>query len=757
MAHWGTYEVTAGLEGPRLHPINADPDPSPIGLHVLSDDLERLRVRRPSVRRAWLEGRSTARLGKDTFVELDWPTALDLAAGEIARVREAYGNAAIFGGSYGWSSAGRFHHAQSQVHRFLNAAGGYVRHVDSYSLGAANVILPHVVAPMDTLMAMHSSWDMLAKHCQLFITFGGLPAKNSQMNAGGVAKHNLRQGVQAMAREGVRIVNVGPVADNLEDAQGVEWLACRPNTDTALMIALAWVLLTENLHDRQFLDRCTVGFDRFAAYLRGEVDGIVHDPAWAEPICGIPAERITALARDMAASRTMVNVAWSLQRASHGEQPFWLVVVLAAMVGQIGTPGGGFGVGYGAANLVGSDSVRIKGPTLSQGVNSVAEFIPVARIADMLLKPGEPFTYNGASYRYPDIKLVYWAGGAPFHHHQDLNRLQRAWQKPEAIIVNEQYWTPTAKRADIVFPATLSLERDDIGSATLEPMMVAMRAARAPTGEARDDYDIFADLSQRLGCHETFTEGRTSEQWLRHLYGEARTVNAAKGIDLPLFDQFWEEGLIDFSSRSAPKVMLADFVENPASHPLATPSGRIEIGSSTIEAFDLIDCGGVPSWREPAEWLGSPVAARFPLHLISDQPARRLHSQLDASPHSMAGKPGGREPVFIHLDDAVKRGIADGDLVCVHNDRGQCLASAILSNAIMPGVVRLSTGAWYDPDPVTGLEKHGNPNVLTLDIPASSLSQGCAAQTCLVEISVWEGDPPPLTAHQVPPFGGLSS
>lgn len=757
MAHWGTYKVMPGVDTPRLQPIEADPDPSPIGLHVLDDKLARLRIRRPSVRRAWLERRSTVRVGDDAFVEVDWPVALDLAATEIDRVRATYGNAAIFGGSYGWSSAGRFHHAQSQVHRFLNAAGGYVRHVDSYSLGAANVILPHVVAPMDTLMAMHSSWDVVAESCTMFVTFGGIPSKNSQMNAGGVARHNLRKGLQAMAGRGTRIVNIGPVADNLSDAGDVEWIVCRPNTDTALMIAIAWVLMAEDLLDRDFLSRCTVGFDRFAAYLNGNVDGVVHDPTWAETICGVPAGRITQLAREMAASRTMVNVAWSLQRASHGEQPFWMVVVLAAMLGQIGMPGGGFGVGYGAANLVGSDSARIKGPTLSQGANPVSAFIPVARIADMLLNPGSPFTYDGQTYQYPDVKLIYWAGGAPFHHHQDLNRLQRAWEKPDTIIVNEQYWTPTAKRADIVFPATLSLERDDIGSATLEPMLVAMRAAMPPFAEARDDYDIFADLASRLGCRETFTEGRDTQQWLRHLYAKSREVNAANGMELPPFDQFWEDGLVDLQIHDAPRVMLADFVRDPAAHPLPTPSGRIEISSTTIEQFDLIDCAAYPTWREPAEWLGSAATSRFPLHLISDQPARRLHSQLDASPHSLAGKRGGREPVFINPADAASRGIADGDMVRIYNDRGQCMAAATVSDDIMRGVVRLSTGAWYDPDPVTGIDKHGNPNVVTLDIPASSLSQGCAAQTCLVEIGRWEGDVPPVTAHQLPILDGLTS
>ena len=189
-AHWGVYEVEYDEAGKaiRLHPFAKDPDPSPIGLHMLSDEVSRLRVRRPAIRKSWLEkgpGTASERRGQEPFVEVPWDEALDLVAGELKRVKETYSNKAIFGGSYGWSSAGRFHHAQSQVKRFLNCYGGFVRHMDSYSLGAARVLMPHIVAPMDELMSMHTRWDVLARDCKLFVTFGGVPRKNGQINAGG--------------------------------------------------------------------------------------------------------------------------------------------------------------------------------------------------------------------------------------------------------------------------------------------------------------------------------------------------------------------------------------------------------------------------------------------------------------------------------------------------------------------------------------------------------------------------------------------
>ena len=752
-AHWGVYEVEYDEQGQakQLHPFSKDPDPSAIGLHMLSDEVARLRVRRPAIRKSWLEkgpGTRNELRGQEPFVEVPWDEALDLVAKELARVKAAYSNRAIFGGSYGWSSAGRFHHAQSQVHRFLNSIGGYVRHQDSYSLGAARVLMPHIVAPMDELMSMHTRWDVLARDCKLFVTFGGVPLKNAQINAGGATLHHVKGGLRSMRESGVRFVNVTPTAEDLDTGGAVEWLAIRPNTDAALMLALCHTLLTENLHDRAFLDRYTAGFDKLAPYLADKT------PAWAEKITGIAAERIANLAREMAASRTTVSIGWSLQRSHHGEQPFWGLVTLASMLGQIGLPGGGFGVGYGPVNLMGSPHPRYFGPTLPQGTNAVPDFIPVARFTDMLLHPGERFDYNGQQRTYPDIKLVYWAGGNPFHHHQDLNRLRQAWRKPDSVIFHEQFWTPAAKMADIVLPATTTLERDDIGYGSREPYVIAMKKAREPIGEARDDYAIFNALAERLGAGAEHSDGRKSTQeWLAHLYEEARVKSAKAGVTLPAYEEFWEAGIAEAKGENREPVMLAAFRADPEANKLKTPSGRIEIYSEKIASFGYDDCPGHVTWLEPAEWLGSPVAKHYPLHMLSDQPADKLHSQLDHSPHSKATKIKGRQPVTMHPSDAAARGIADGDMLRVFNDRGACLAAARLSDRIRPGVVRLSTGAWFDPAETGSnrpLEKHGNPNALTLDIGASKLSQGCIAQTCLVEIERFDGPVPAVTAHQLP-------
>jgi biotin/methionine sulfoxide reductase len=195
------------------------------------------------------------------------------------------------------------------------------------------------------------------------------------------------------------------------------------------------------------------------------------------------------------------------------------------------------------------------------------------------------------------------------------------------------------------------------------------------------------------------------------------------------------------------------FRRNPETAPLPTPSGKIEIASATIAGFGYEDCPGHPAWRPPIEGAGAPRATRFPLQLIANQPATRLHSQLDFGATSQASKIKGREPVRIHPQDAARRGIRDGNVVRLYNDRGACLAAAVLSEELLPGVVQLSTGAWYDPeDP--GADKpicvHGNPNVLTRDAGTSKLAQGCTGQLTLVEIERFDGPLPPVKAFDPP-------
>ena len=367
----------------------------------------------------------------------------------------------------------------------------------------------------------------------------------------------------------------------------------------------------------------------------------------------------------------------------------------------------------------------------------------------MLLNPGKRFDYDGGSHVYPDVRLVYWAGGNPFHHHQDLNRLRRAFATVDTLVVQESVWTGTARHADVVLPATVTMEREDLGAAPTDPWLVPMHRIKTPFGEARDDYDIFTALAARLGTEAAFTEGRSTRQWLRHLYEPTRAGLHAAGWPAPDFEDFWAQGGLALPLAPDDGGKLAAFRADPAGKPLATPSGKIEIASATIAGFGYADCPGHPAWLPPRD---VPHAAA-PLHLVANQPATRLHSQLDFGAHSQAAKHRGREVARMHPDDAAARGVAEGDIIRLFNARGACLAAAALTPDVRPGVVNLSTGAWYDPADSAEdapLCVHGNPNVLTRDVGTSSLAQGCTGQLTTVEVERFGGNLPPVRAYDPP-------
>lgn len=754
LAHWGAYLAeVADNQIVQVHPHPLDHDPSPLLANIPGSTSSPARIRRPAVRAGYLEHGpgATRTRGMEPFVEVEWEQALDLLAAELNRVVTSHGPAAIYGGSYGWASAGRFHHAQSHLKRFLNLLGGFTSSVNSYSLGASPVILGHVLGDGVNPFQFATSWRQIVDEVELVVAFGGLPVKNTFVSPGGVSAHHMRAHLHAAADNGVRFVSLSPLRDDLGEV-AAEWIPTRPGSDVAVMLGIAYTLVTEQLHDRSFLARYTAGYDTFERYLLGATDGTPKSPEWAETISGVPAHRMVKLAREMAAHRTLVTVGWALQRAPYGEQPVWMAVTLAAMLGELGLPGRGFGHGYGSMAEVGAAPLVSELPSVPQGKNPVASFIPVARVADMLLDPGGSFDYNGRQLTYPDIRLVYWSGGNPFHHHQDLNRLRRAMGRPETVVVHEPFWTGMARHADIVLPSTVSLERDDLGGNRNDPMLIAMHRALEPHAEARDDFEIFSGLADRLGFGARYHENKTAHEWMRAMYDDwCDRVEAASGESLSSFEVFWEDGQV-----RAPVIenvtLLGAFRDDPVAHPLETPSGRIEIGSETIAAFGYDDCAGHPAWfhTETARNAGA-----FPLRLVANNPASRLHSQLDMGAYSQSTKIAGREPVRIHARDAQARGIDSGDIVLLRNERGACLAGAVVSEDILPGVVQLSTGAWYDPldwsDP-NALCVHGNPNLLTEDVGTSRLAQGCSGQLAWVEIERWTGPIPPIRAFNQPPF-----
>ncbi|KEZ75755.1 molybdopterin-dependent oxidoreductase [Salinisphaera hydrothermalis] len=733
--HFGTYRVDQTSAGPSLSAWEGDPQPTPFGLHYLELAQHRCRVAQPMVRRGWLENNSQSIRGADTFIPMDWDRATRLVAHEIERIARVHGNRSIFAGSYGWASAGRFHHAQSQIKRLLNLAGGFTASRHSYSYGTAGAFLPHVLGQdYAGTNACAPSWDQIAHHTDCLVAFG-LRLTNAQCDPGGVGRHTVEQWLTRALDRGMRLIVVSPDRADMPDHPNAEHLAIRPNTDTALMLACAYARIQNDTIDRKQIQRLTTGFDRLAAYVMGDSDGVPKTPAWAADVTGVNRSQIERFIEALRAPTSLLNLGWSLQRATAGEQPYWMAIALAAISGQIGRPGGGFAFGLGSVNSVGQPVRHLKTPGLDQGQNPVADFIPVAAIADLLANPGGTLEYNGRTLPLPDTRMVYWAGGNPFHHHQDLNRLRQAWQRPETIVVHEPVWTATAQHADIVLPSTLPFERNDIAVSSNDRTLVFNRATHAPYAEARDDHQICAMIAAHLRLADEFTEKRETDDWLAHLYAGYRE----RFPELPDYPTFRERGIHTLDAeQDAPRstTLLADFAAAPEACPLATPSGRIELFSETIASFGYPDCPPHPSWIAPEEWLGGERAQTYPLHLLSPQPTNRLHSQLDAIGASQYDKVAGREAAVFSREDAEARGIEAGDTVKLFNERGACLVGARVSSTLLRGVVLLPTGAWYTPedptDPMT-LELAGNPNTLTQDRRSSRLSQGSAAHSCLVE------------------------
>lgn len=441
LAHWGAF--SAVTENDRLigcEPFFADPDPSPMLNTIPELVYSDKRIRQPMVRRSWLKSRENSDRtlrGREDFVAVDWETALDLVADENRRVRERYGASGIFNGSYGWSSAGRVNHARTLVRRFYFQGGGGVDQQGNYSWGAAQFFLPYVIGTYMPLTGRVTDWPQVVEHAEIFVAFGGLALKNAQVASGGAGQHSLKPALEQLAAKGTPVINISPMRDDCPDFVNADWIPIRPNTDVALMLALGYEIAQRNAVDEAFLASHCTGWPQLRAYLLGESDGVAKTAGWASRITGIPPERIVRLAEQLTGKRSFITCSYSVQRAHRGEQPYWMMIALSSMLGQPGLPGAGFSFGHGSMNSVGNPRQDGPAPLMATGPNPSGLSIPVARISDMLLNPGQPYAFQGETLTYPDIHLVHWAGGNPFHHHQQLNRLVEGWQKPDTVVVQD--------------------------------------------------------------------------------------------------------------------------------------------------------------------------------------------------------------------------------------------------------------------------------------------------------------------------------
>ncbi|WP_419777121.1 molybdopterin-dependent oxidoreductase [Malaciobacter marinus] len=772
--HWGTSLVTIrnGVITDSK-PLDVDAQPSIMEKALKSRTYNQTRVEYPYIREGFLKNRhksDTTKRGKERFVRVSWEEANQIVYEELSRVQKSYGKDSIYAGSYGWFGVGKLNNPQTLLKRMLNTCG--VNFVDSkgtYSTGAVNVIAPYVIGTNHH--HRHTSLDLVAKHTDNIILIG-----NDMVNTNAIdwnapahkAYLKYEKIKEASKKRKMNIISIDPQITDTSKYFNAQNIQIIPNTDVALFIGIANYLYKNNLHDKTFLKRYTVGFDQFSEYIVGKKDNIDKTPKWASKITGIKEDEIINLAKTMVNGRTMLMIGWALQRGDHGEQTHWIVYTLAAMLGQLGKDGGGFGSSYqysnNGATLYNSPGVPgiTAGKAKSLGTGSYntsfsTKAIPVAKVSDMLLNPGKKIEFNGEEVEFADIKLVYWAGGNPMHHQQDRNKMVKAWQKPEVIINQDPYWTASSRMADIILPATTEIERDDIvaiGSKS-GAGIVAIKKGIEPIEESKSDYDIFRDICKKFGREKEFTEGRDQLGWVKHFYESSIRQAKARNIKLPSFEEFWEKGYVEFKEKTSQADTfnyMEDFIEDPLENPLGTPSGRIEIFSRKIASYKYDDCLGHPAWYEPAEYLGNSTKD-YPYHLVSPHPKFRLHSQLNNTILRNVYEIKGREPIYIHPKDAKKKGIKDGDIVLVSSKRGKILAGAIITKDIREKTVLVFEGAWYDPKYIEGLGTicvHGDVNVLTLDKGTSRLAQGNIAHTTLVTFEKYTGKIPPVTVFSKP-------
>ncbi len=787
-AHWGVLKLT--IKNGKC--VKSEPYTKLTKMdnplwHYTPDMIYKSRVRFAYVRKSYLANPDSPKpelRGRDEFVRVPYKDAIKLAAKELLKTRKQKGDNAICGGSYGWKSTGNVHNARVLLHRFLNVTGGFVGVTGDYSTGASQVIMPYVVGSIE-VYEQQTSWENILANSKYVVIWGADPLATLRISW----TINEQKGLEyfeKLKESKIKVICIDPIRTQTAKFLNAELIQPRPNTDVAMMLGMASHLISKKKVNYKFLEDYTTGFDKFKDYLDGKEDGVVKSVSWASKICGVSEKVIRNLAETLYDNPTMIMSGWGMQRAHHGEQPHWALVTLASMLGQIGTKGGGFGLSYhysgggvptckgGVVGGVSAGPVGIwkngkfKGMPKQTASAGGAEWLqdassfsfPLARIAEALLNPGKTLHTNGKTIKYPDMDLIWWSGGNPIVHHQDTNTNVRAWRRVRTVIVNEIYWTPTAKMADIVFPVTSPYERDDISMAGdySNSQIVPMKQAVAPVDESRDDYTIFADLCAEYGkaVYNAFTDGgKKPIDLVKTYYNGALKQTQSYGetfaTPMPSFEEFWAKNeplTFEPTMESLSWVRFGSFIEDPILNALGTESGLIEIYSKQIASYKYDDCKPHAAWFEPAEWLGNATKAA-PFHLLTNHPENRLHTQMCHTSLREKYAVQGREPLMMNDKDAKKLGIKNGDVVRVFNKRGEVLAGAVVTKDIMQGVMRLCEGGWYDPDE-RGLCKYGCVNVLTMDIPTSKLANGNCSHTCLVNVEKFTGKLPEVTAFSAP-------
>lgn len=666
-----------------------------------------------------------AERGEGKFRRISWEEAVSKIADATGQAKEQYGPGSRFViNAAGVSAAIR---GDRFMKNLLALDGGYLDYYNYYSAACAAYIAPYIYGKVRA--GNHESTYVDSK---LIIMWGfnpatchyGLGTKDFFMKA---------------KEKGAKIIVIDPRMSDTVMTMADTWIPIRPSSDTALIDAMAHTIWQEGLQDQQFMDKFCIGFDEehmpdgvpagesYHSHVFGFRDGVEKTPEWAEKITGIPASVIRELAVEYASAKPAALLpGFAPQRTMVGEQVCRGFVALACMTGNVGVSGGSTGIPY---LKEGHDA-----PGMSLLDNPYPGKIPVFQWTRAIDRPEtvnpEYTGLKGVDKLDSGIEVIYsLASGIVMNQHSNSNdtkRILRTEGKLSHLILSDLFMTPSAKFADILLPGVSFFEIDNIPSPWADDdYLLYNHHITQPLFGGRFEYEWIREVARLLGLKEEFDNGLSgADQWLRHIYEQCRKTET----ELPEFDDFKEKSFYVYESHKP----LVNFSENINDGvPFNTPSGKIEIFSKAL--YDMNrpeDIPGSPGHIYCAEGPEDPLKEKYPLQLIAYHTKRRCHSQNEENSLLEELDP---TALWINPADASARGISDGDMAEVFNDRGVIRVPAKVTHRISAGTVAISEGGWYRPAE-DGADIGGCINTLTMTDKATPVANGNPQHTNLADV-----------------------
>lgn len=675
----------------------------------------------------------TGRRGEGKFRRIGWDEAVGRIAAEWIRIRDAYGPASRFvvhgDGVSSMLSPG------AMMKRLLHLDGGRLGAYGSYSDGCAEFITPYIYGDP---RSGNSPEDL--PNSRMIILWGHNPEETL---FGVERRHYLGEA----KRSGAKIVVIDPRRSDSALAYGAEWIGIRPSTDSALADGMAYVIWTEKLWDKEFMDTFCLGFDEehlpegatpggsYERYLFGKQDGTAKTPEWAASITGVPAGVIIRLAREYATTKPACLLpGWGLQRTGNGEQTVRSLALLPCLTGNVGIPGGG-AAGVGWVNGRAANA-------LPQGVNPYPGEIPDFLWSKAVDKPdelGPRDGLKGVERLESGVKMLFsLASNTMVNQHSNVNdsiRILTDESKCEFILSSDLFLTSSARYADIVLPAASGFETDNITTpwAGYGNYLLYNNQVRPPLFESRFEWGWMCELAGKLGLRERFEDGKPEVgDWLRFLYSQVQSLEP----ELPPFEEFKQNGGYDYKSKRS-YIAYAKQRNDFANNPFSTPSGKIEIYSERLRDLGIAEIPPIPRYVPCPEGPEDPLRERYPLQLIGWHTKRRTHTIFDNCASMENLEP---QRLWINPADAARRDIQDGDEAEVYNDRGKVRIRVLVTDRIMRGVVAMPQGAWHRPNAV-GVDLRGSINVLTSTANPTPAAKSNPQHTNLVEVKMYCKEP----------------